>query len=354
MAKGFLLPVGMVYLSFMEKKMRFAIAGCGRIAFRHAAEMVKHGELVAVADTSFAKAEALASAYRATPYQSLSELLQAQKNIDVIAICTPNGLHATHTIASLKAGVHVLCEKPMALTTTDAAQMIETAVQNNKRLFVVKQNRFNPPVVFIKRLLQQEKLGKINSFQLNCFWNRPAAYFTDGWRGTIEMDGGTLFTQFSHFIDLLYWFLGDIEKVNGIRYNVLHKECIAFEDTGVAHIQMKSGAAGTINYNINAFEKNMEGSLTLFGEKGTVKIGGQYLNELEYFSVRGIDPPLLQKGNPANEYGFYTGSMSNHDKVYEHLVKAIADPAYLFIDPNETKKTIDIIEKIYKASPLLS
>jgi predicted dehydrogenase len=200
--------------------------------------------------------------------------------------------------------------------------------------------------------MAENKLGKIFNFQMNCFWNRPASYYQSSWKGTKKLDGGILFTQFSHFIDLLYWLLGDVSAVKGQRNNFLHKDCIEFEDTGVAILEMNNGGIGTINYTINSEKKNMEGSLTVFGEKGTVKIGGQYLNELEYFSVQEEPYPDLPPGKAANQYGFYEGSMSNHDKVYEHMVKAIDDPSHDFISSQETLKTIEIIEKIYKASPL--
>jgi len=242
----------------------------------------------------------------------------------------------------------------MAINSAEARQMIEAEKRTGKKLFVVKQNRYNPPVVLVKRLIDEKKLGQIFNFQLNCFWNRPVSYYQSSWKGTLKMDGGILFTQFSHFIDLLYWLLGDVSVSNGVRKNFMHKNCIEFEDTGVASLQMKNGAMGAINYTINSSSKNMEGSLTLFGEKGTVKIGGQYLNELEYFSVEGESRPSLHESKPANQYGFYEGSMSNHDKVYNHLIKALSDPSHIFINSEQTLKTIEIIEKIYNSSPLLS
>ncbi len=336
----------------MDAQLRFAIIGCGRIAQRHATELIKYGKLSAVCDVVKEKADAMAQKFSATPYYSIADLLNEEKEIDIISICTPNGLHAEQSILSLLAGHHVLCEKPMALSSADAKKMIETADQTSKQLFVVKQNRFNPPVAFVKQLLDENKLGAILSFQLNCFWNRPPAYYQNSWQGTQKMDGGILFTQFSHFIDLLYWFLGDVATASGIRSNYLHNGIIEFEDTGVAHLKMVNGAIGTVNYNINSHQSNMEGSLVLFGEKGTVKIGGQYLNELEYFSVEGMEKPDLPTGNPSNQYGFYQGSMSNHDKVYEMLVKAVNDTAFSFITTLETLKTIEIIEKIYDTSPL--
>lgn len=336
----------------MSSQYKFAIIGCGQIAGRHVEQIKNNGQLVAVCDIIPEKADSFSKNFSATPYYHIDDLLRKEIEIDVVVVCTPNGLHAEHSIKSLQANKHVLCEKPMAITTPDARRMIDAEKQTGKKLFVVKQNRFNPPVVFLKKLVDEKKLGKIFSFQLNCFWNRPEAYYQNTWKGTKDLDGGTLFTQFSHFIDLLYWLSGDVASVHGTRNNFLHKNSIEFEDTGVAFMQMKNGSIGTINYTINSNAKNMEGSLTLFGEKGTVKIGGQYLNELEYFSVEGALAPDLPKGNPANQYGYYEGSMSNHHKVYEHLIKALDDPSYNFINSEETLKTIEIIEKIYKASPL--
>jgi UDP-N-acetyl-2-amino-2-deoxyglucuronate dehydrogenase len=333
---------------------KFAIIGCGQIAGRHAEQIQKNGQLVAVCDIIPEKADSFSQKFPSKPYYNIDELLSKEKNSDLVVVCSPNGLHAEHSINSLQAGKHVLCEKPMAISTADARKMIDAEKKTGKKLFVVKQNRFNPPVVYLKKLVDENKLGKIFSFQLNCFWNRPKAYYQNTWRGTKDLDGGTLFTQFSHFIDLLYWLLGDLTEASGVRHNFLHNNSIEFEDAGVAQLQMKNGSIGTINYTINSNNKNMEGSLTLFGEKGTVKIGGQYLNELEYFSVEGESFPELPRGNPANQYGYYEGSMSNHHKVYEHLIKALDDPFYNFINSEETFKTIEIIEKIYNSSPLLT
>lgn len=341
-----------VYLSRMDAQLRFAIIGCGRIAERHATELINYGQLAAVCDIVPEKANALAKKTGAKAYYSLADLLEGEKETGIISICTPNGIHAEQSIQCMLAGHHVLCEKPMALSSAHARKMIETADKTGQQLFVVKQNRFNPPVAFVKQLLDENKLGIILSFQLNCFWNRPPAYYQHGWQGTNSLDGGTLFTQFSHFIDLLYWLLGDVDSASGVRSNYLHQGLIEFEDTGVAFLKMNSGAMGTLNYTINSHQSNMEGSLTLFGEKGTVKIGGQYLNELEYFSVAGMEKPDLPMGNASNQYGFYQGSMSNHDKVYEMLVRAVKDPSFSFITTAETLKTIEIIEKIYSASPL--
>jgi predicted dehydrogenase len=225
--------------------------------------------------------------------------------------------------------------------------MIDAALFNEKKLFVVKQNRYNPPIVTLKSLLDDNKLGKINSFQINCFWNRPSEYYISSWKGKKQLDGGTLFTQFSHFIDLLYWLLGDVKSVKANISNFQHYE-IDIEDAGVILFEMTSGAIGTMNYNVNAYKKNMEGSITLFGEKGTIKIGGKYLNTIEYQSIEGEQIDVNELGNPANDYGFYQGSMSNHDKVYENLLIALDDSDTQFASAYEGMKTVEIIDRIFE------
>lgn len=329
-------------------KIKFALIGCGRIAQRHAEHIQKYGHLVAVCDIMEQKANDMAEKYQANSYLDVDALLSKEKDIDVVAICTPNGLHAAHSIKALKAGFHVLCEKPMALTVKECGDMIKAAEQANRRLFAIKQNRFNPPVAAVKQLLDEGRLGRIYSFQLSCFWNRDKEYYEgDTWRGTKTLDGGTLFTQFSHFIDLLYWMIGDVRNVKAYTANYAHQGVIEFEDTGVVILEFHNGTIGTINYTVNSFDKNMEGSLTLFSEKGTVKIGGQYLNELEYQAIEGTSIGDLPAGNKANDYGKYTGSMSNHGKVYENVVDVLTKGAAISTSSFEGLKTVEIIEKIY-------
>lgn len=330
--------------------IKFALIGCGRIAQRHAEHMNNTGTLVAVCDIVKVNADKLAAQYNARAYYTIEALLSAEKEIDVVSVCTPNGLHAEHSIKALNAGHHVLCEKPMAINVSDCGEMIKTAEKMNRRLFAIKQNRFNPPVAAVKQAIDEGKLGKIFSVQLSCFWNRNEDYYKNSWKGTKEMDGGTLFTQFSHFIDLLYWIVGDIKNVKGLTGNFLHKDIIEFEDTGVFIVEFYNGAIGTVNYTVNSHNKNMEGSLTLFGEKGTVKIGGQYLNELEYQNIEGFEFKNLPKGNTANNYGQYQGSMSNHDKIYANLVDVLSNNASISTSAFEGLKTVEIIDKMYNAA----
>ncbi len=330
--------------------MGFAIAGCGRIAHRHAVHINKLGVLKAVCDTDFEKAVYIANEYGAVPYRDLDEMLANEKELCVVSVCTPNALHAAHSIKALEAGFHVLCEKPMATNVSDGEKMIKAAEKAGRQLFVIKQNRFNPPVMALKSAVDKGILGKIYSVQLSCFWNRTKEYYKDSWKGTNELDGGTLFTQFSHFIDLLYWIAGDIKRVYALAGNFAHKGIIDFEDTGVVALEFVNGALGTINYTVNSYKKNMEGSLTIFGEKGTVKIGGEYLNKLEYQNIEGFEIRDMPGGNAANSYGGYTGSMSNHDKVYENLIDVLVNGGVVYTNPSESLKTVEIINRIYQSS----
>jgi predicted dehydrogenase len=332
-------------------KLKFAIVGCGRIAERHAEQINRLAILQAVCDEVESRALQLGKKYGSGVYANYDELLVNEKEIDVISVCTPNGLHAEHSIKAFRHGIHVLCEKPMAISVYDCGEMIKEAEKYNRRLFVVKQNRYNPPVRAIKQALDENRFGKILSVQLNCFWNRNTDYYSKSeWKGTNKLDGGTLFTQFSHFIDLLYWMFGDIKRVEAITRNLNHEKIIEFEDTGVVIMEFYNGIIGTINYTVNSYGKNMEGSLTIFGEKGTVKIGGQYLNELEYQNIADYKITDIPEGNPPNNYGQYIGSMSNHDKVYENVIDVLVNNGSIGTNGFEGLKTVEIIDKIYTSA----
>lgn len=330
-------------------ELHFGILGCGRIAQRHAEHINRLANLSAVCDIKQDRAKALAEKYHCAWFTSVDELINGTTPVDVVSVCTPNGLHAEHSIKALKAGKHVLCEKPMAIRSLDCKRMIDEAARVQKKLFVVKQNRFNPPVAALKSAIDEGRLGRILSVQLNCFWNRPDAYYQESdWKGKLALDGGTLFTQFSHFIDLLYWMVGDVSSVSVRTKNLLHQSTIEFEDTGVVALEFQNGTLGTINYTVNSFGKNMEGSITVFGERGTVKVGGQYLNALEYQSIDGYEITGVEQSGPANDYGFYQGSMSNHDKVYQNVIDVLQKNGTIATSGEEGLKTVEIIEKIYQ------
>ena len=331
--------------------MNIAIVGCGSIGNRHAQWAAKYGKLVAVCDIEGARAEGLSRKYSCNYYNDyITMLCDCGLDVDLVAICTPSGLHADHAIAALDFGYNVLCEKPMALTVSDCEAMIDTAEKVNKRLFVVKQNRFNSPVQLVKNLIDQEKLGKILSVHLTCAWCRDESYYTNSeWKGTAYMDGGILYTQFSHFIDLLYYLIGDVDEVQAFSKNFIHADTIAFPDTIVTALKFKNGALGTAHFTINCHKDNMEGSLTIFGEKGTVKIGGRYLNKVEYQNIQGHRIPDIKVTSNCNEYGSYQGSSSKHDEVYKNVINTLRGKETIMTNMFDGMKTIQIIKKIEAA-----
>ena len=334
----------------MVNKINFAVIGCGYIGKRHAEHISKLGNLIAVCDINEEKAVQISDSYNCKRYININKLLDESGNVDVVSICTPNGLHAEHTIKALKKGNHVLCEKPMALNASDCKSMIKTSKEVDKLLFIIKQNRFNPPIAALKKIIEEERLGRIINVQLNCFWNRTDAYYLESdWKGKKALDGGVLFTQFSHFIDLLYWLVGDVSKVYSFAKNFMHPNTIEFEDSGVVALEFNNGAIGTINFTINSFKKNMEGSITIFGEKGTVKVGGQYLNVLEYQNIDNFVISDIPESRPANEYGFYQGSMSNHDMIYKNVINVLNSRDKIATTGEDGLKTVEIIEKIYSS-----
>jgi UDP-N-acetyl-2-amino-2-deoxyglucuronate dehydrogenase len=328
--------------------LQFAIIGCGKIAPRHAAEAAKQGQLAAVCDIIPERADALAKAYNARAYYDIDSLLKNEQHLDIIAVCTPNGLHADHSIKALDAGINVLCEKPLCIITGAARRMIARAEHNQRKLFVVKSTRYNPALAALKKIIEENLLVKLYSFQLNCFWNRPPAYYHDSWKGTADLDGGTLYTQFSHYIDAMLWLFGDMETATGFRQNKAHQSSIAFEDSGVVAMRMQNGILGGLNWSVNTYEKNMEVSLTLIAEKGSLRIAGEYMNKIEYQLTDGVSLDINEKGN-ANDYGFYKGSMSNHDQVYENMIKALKDDTHPFTYAEDGLKTVSTIERIYQA-----
>ena len=334
----------------MTNKINFALIGCGYIGKRHAEHINNLGNLVAVCDIKENRAKQLGELYNCKSYFNIDALLNELKNIDVISVCTPNGLHKEHTVKALNKGFHVLCEKPMALNVSDCRSMIKASKETGKTLFIIKQNRFNPPIVALKKVIEEKRLGRILNVQLNCFWNRTDAYYHDSdWKGKKNLDGGILFTQFSHFIDLLYWLVGDISNVYSLTRNYMHPDTIEFEDSGVVILEFCNGAIGSVNFTINSFKKNMEGSITIIGEKGTVKVGGQYLNVLEYQCIEDYVISDIPESRPANEYGFYQGSMSNHDKIYENVVYVLNNNGKIATTGEDGLKTVEIIEKIYSS-----
>lgn len=332
------------------KLTRFLLVGCGTIGERHARLAAEKGVLVAVCDIDEKKAKIFSAKFDCYGYTSLKDMLRNEE-ADALLVCTPNGLHAAHSISGLKAGLHVLCEKPMAISSVDCKRMINAATKAKKHLLIVKQNRLNPPVAIVKTLLDKKRLGKIYSVQVNCFWNRGAKYYQQSnWRGTKKLDGGVLFTQFSHFIDLLYWFFGEVKTVKGFTANVAHQQLIEVEDTGVFSFVTNNGILGTLHYSTNTTNKNYEGSITILAEKATIKIGGPYLNTIEYQEPMLIDTAKLIAGNAANQYKGYEGSMNNHARVYDEFIQVIAGKQKKYVSGEEGIHSVKMIESFYKAA----
>lgn len=333
------------------KKIRFAVVGCGHIGKRHAEMIVRDAgaELVALCDIR-SKGELGIEAYDVPFFPSLNELLQADLEVDVINICTPNGLHAGMAIQAIESGHHVVIEKPMALTLQDAEKVVYTSLRYQKQAFCVMQNRYSPPSIWIKEMVDSGRLGNIYMVQLNCYWNRDNRYYkAGGWHGDAQLDGGTLFTQFSHFIDIMYWLFGDICHIQAKFADFNHHNLTAFEDSGLITFDFVNGGMGCLNYSTAVWDKNMESSMLIIAENGSVKIGGQYMNEVEYCHIKDYEMPTLAPTNPGNDYGPYKGSAQNHNFVIRNVVEVLSETSGKQITTNvlEGLKVVDIIQKIY-------
>ena len=335
-------------------KIRFAVVGCGHIGKRHA-EMISReddAELVALCDTK-SKEELGIEEHDAPFFNDYTELLKSDIPFDVINVCTPNGLHAGMAIKAIESGHHVVIEKPMALTVADAEKVMFAGLKYRKQIFCVMQNRYSPPSVWIKEMIASGQLGKIYMVQLNCYWNRDERYYkAGGWHGTKDLDGGTLFTQFSHFVDIMYWLFGDITDIQARFADFNHTALTDFEDTGIVNFRFaEGGGMGTLSYSTSVWDKNLESSMLIIAENGSVKIGGQYMDKVEYCHINDYVMPELAPTNPGNDYGAYKGSAQNHHYVISNVVSVLSsDHSAEAITTNvlEGMKVVDMIERIYE------
>ncbi len=326
--------------------IKFGIVGCGHIGKRHAAVIDNdpNAELVVVCDVDSQAANEVSAAYNVK--EASFDVLLNEK-IDIVCICTPHSLHMPMTIAGLKSGLHVLVEKPMALSSADAHEMIQTSISEQKKLFVVKQNRYNIPIILAGKALREKKLGKVSMIQCNVYWNRHQEYYNQSaWRGKKSEEGGALFTQASHFIDLLVHWFGAIKSA---KTNMdTHFHAIDFEDVGQSTVIFESGVLGSISWTTNVYNKNYEGSITIIGELGTIKIGGPYLNKIEFWDVKSYPlPDNISFVDKPNNYGKYQGSSSNHHRVIEEVIKNLNGNESDIVEGIEGEISIDAIEKIY-------
>lgn len=333
-----------------EGKIKFAVVGAGHIGKRHA-EMIRREdetELVALVDIR-SREECDAVGFDVPFFSSMDELLASDLDYHVINVCTPNGLHAEQSLKALEAGKHVVCEKPMGLTKDGCEKMIFKSLQMSRHVFCVMQNRYSPPSEWIKEVVDKGILGDIFMVQLNCYWNRDDRYYkAGGWKGTQELDGGTLFTQFSHFIDIMYWLFGDIKNIQGKFADFTHENSTDFEDSGFVNFEFINGGMGSLNYSTAVANQNLESSLTIIGSNGSVKIGGQYMNEVEVCNIKGYEMPELKEANPANDYGPYKGSAANHNYVIRNVVDTLKGRTTATTNALEGLKVVEIIERIYK------
>lgn len=332
------------------EKIKFAVVGAGHIGKRHAEMILRNedAELVALCDIR-PKEEVNVENFNVPFFSSIDELLASDIAFDVVNVCTPNGLHGEHSLKALNAYKHVVCEKPMALRVAECDEIIAKANENNKQVFCVMQNRYSPPSVWIKEVIDKKLLGDIFMVQLNCFWNRDERYYqSNSWKGSQELDGGTLFTQFSHFIDIMYWLFGDITNIKSSIRDFNHQALTDFEDSGnVTFDFIKGGGMGTLNFSTAVWDKNLESSMTIIAEKGSIKVGGQYMDEVEYCHIKDYVMPKLAPTNPANDYGTYKGSAANHHYIIENVVDTLKGNTVATTNALEGMKVVEIIERIY-------
>ncbi|MGI4875701.1 MAG: Gfo/Idh/MocA family protein [Janthinobacterium lividum] len=331
--------------------VRFAICGVGHIGRRHAALVARQPQarLVALIDVDAALRPGLAAEFPEVPFfESLDAYLAHGSAADVLTVATPNGLHAAQAVAGLRHGLHVVVEKPIALRAADAEAIVRTAQQTGRLVFGVMQNRYSPPAAWLKQVHDEGRLGQVFLVQLNCFWNRDARYYRPGgWKGTQALDGGTLFTQFSHFVDLLYWVFGDVTNLSARFHDFTHAGITEFEDSGLVTFDLVRGGSGTLSYSTAVWDRNLESSLLVIAERGSLKIGGQYLDKVEYCHLQDYTLPQLPPTNPANDYGPYQGSAANHVQVIENVVATAQQRATATTNALEGLKVVEIIERIY-------
>ena len=331
------------------EKIKFAVVGCGHIGKRHAEMIDRNPEAMLVGLIDIKPREVLSiDGYDVPFFSSLKAFFESKIKADIITIATPNYLHAPQAIQAIEAGHHVVIEKPMALTKIDAEQVIFKALHKSKQVFAVMQNRFSPPSVWLKEIVSKGILGEIYSVHINSFWNRDERYYTDdSWHGDKIQDGGTLFTQFSHFIDVMYWVFGDINNIQAKFRDFNHQQLTDFEDSGIVQFDFINGGYGNFNYSTSVYDQNLESSMTILAENGSVKIGGQYMNRVDYCHIKDYEMPDLPPTNPGNDYGKYKGSAQNHHYVIQNVVDVLKNNQTISTNALEGLKVVDIIERIY-------
>ncbi|MDG2200483.1 MAG: Gfo/Idh/MocA family oxidoreductase [Phycisphaerales bacterium] len=332
-----------------NRKIRIAVLGTGRIAGKHLHAIAEHGddlELVAVCDSNAGAMDREDIPGETPRYDDLTTMLTEVKP-DLVTICTPSGVHPANTIACAEAGVHVMAEKPMATHWQDGLDMVKACDEAGVRLFVVKQNRLNATLQLLKRAVDAGRFGRIHMVNLNVFWTRPQAYYdTAPWRGTRDMDGGAFMNQASHYIDLLDWLIGPIDRIHAMMDT--RERDIETEDTGVLNVRWKSGTMGSMNVTMLTYPKNYEGSITILGEHGTVRIGGVAVNEIQHweFQEEHEDDARVRDASyeTASVYGF------GHVPYYRNVIDAMRGDADAMTDGNEGLKSLEVLIASYRSA----
>lgn len=308
--------------AIIGRKIRVAVVGCGRISARHFESIVTHQKdlvLIALCDNDPETLEAFATKHSVPAYSELDEMLDKEE-LDLVVLCTPSGVHSSQAISIAKKNIHVLTEKPMATRWQDGINMVKACDANGVFLFVVKQNRRNSTLQLLKKATIEKRFGKIHMVSINVFWTRPQSYYDQGggWRGTWELDGGAFMNQASHYVDLLDWLIGPVEKVHAMTST--HRD-IEAEDTGVLNVKWRSGALGSMSVTMLTYPKNLEGSITILGEKGTVRIGGVAVNDIQVWDFkdsREYDEKIKEVNYETQSvYGF------GHPLYYENVIDAL-------------------------------
>jgi predicted dehydrogenase len=327
-----------------KTKIKFVIIGYGRIGKRHETvlKQLPNAQLVAICDTCKQEDESLLLPF----FDSIAALLAFKLVFEVAIIATPNGLHEKQAVQLLEAGKHVVVEKPMALTKAGCENIIHKALSKGKFVFCVMQNRYAYPSAWLKKIIESGDLGRIFTLQVNCFWNRDTRYYHQGsWHGT-DLDGGVLYTQFAHFIDLIYWIFGDITNINARFSNNNHDYLPDTEDTGIVTFDLKKGGTGCLHYSTATFDKNFESSVSLLGEYGTVKLTGQYLDKIEYCHIQKVEKPNLPP--PTSD------SFAHHKMLLENVIEVLHGRKSITTNALEGLKVVEIIENIYKQKKVWS
>jgi UDP-N-acetyl-2-amino-2-deoxyglucuronate dehydrogenase len=331
------------------EKVKFGLVGCGRIASRHAEGIIKNprAELSYVCDIDKNRADYYAKEYDSVPLYDFNELLK--KDIDVVNICTPNGLHAQMSIDSMLNGKNVLCEKPMTINLIDSDKVVQVERETGKNFFLVKQNRYNASIVKLKEIVSTGKMGDITFVGCNVYWNRSKDYYTkDAWKGTMKLDGGAIMTQFSHYLDLMLWIGGEVKSVNAKMTNLNH-HYIETEDTGIVNLAFENGSFGSLQYTNCVYEKNYEGNMMVLGTNGTIKVGGPYLNKMEFWNVKDVPKPDIEEEVPLipDENGNYKKSKSRHEDVIENVVSVLYDGGNIKTTSLAGRRSVEVMQGTY-------